>query len=112
MSDALVVIPTFNERENVRSIAEAVLKAAPAVDILFVDDNSPDGTGGIIDEMARTEPRIKVLHNGAKNGLGRAYVAGFKWALQRDYRRIMEMDADFSHALFAPDLIVSSFTPY
>jgi dolichol-phosphate mannosyltransferase len=97
MSDALVVIPTFNERENVRSIAEAVLKAAPVVDILFVDDNSPDGTGRIIDEMARTEPRINVVHNNAKNGLGRAYVAGFKWALQRDYRRIMEMDADFSH---------------
>lgn len=97
MNDTLIVIPTYNEKENVRGIAQAVLKACPSVDILFADDNSPDGTGRMADEMAEKDPRIHVLHREGKQGLGRAYIAGFKWALERHYEFIFEMDADFSH---------------
>ena len=97
MNDTLIIIPTYNERENVRAIATAVFASSPDVDILFVDDNSPDGTGAITDEMAATDSRVKVLHRAKKNGLGRAYIAGFKWALERHYEFICEMDADFSH---------------
>lgn len=97
MNDTLIVIPTYNEIENVRQIAQAVLAELPSVDILFVDDNSPDGTGQAIDVMRETEPRIHVLHRKEKQGLGRAYIAGFKWALERHYEFVFEMDADFSH---------------
>lgn len=98
MSDTLVIIPTYNEKENAESVARAVLAACPEADLLFVDDNSPDGTGELADELAASEPRIHVLHREQKQGLGRAYIAGFRWALERpDYRFIMEMDADFSH---------------
>lgn len=97
MSDTVVIIPTYNERENVREIAHAVLRDAPWADILFVDDNSPDGTGQMADKLADTEPRIRVLHRKEKQGLGRAYIAGFTWALERNYEFICEMDADFSH---------------
>ncbi len=97
MSDTLIIIPTYNERENVRAIAHAVLEGAPKANVLFVDDNSPDGTGDIADELAAVDERIHVLHRKSKDGLGRAYLAGFKWALERDYEFIFEMDADFSH---------------
>lgn len=97
MNDTLVVIPTYNEKENVREITAAVLKHAPWADVLVVDDNSPDGTGKIADELAAAEPRIHVLHRAGKEGLGRAYLAGFAWALPRGYEFIFEMDADFSH---------------
>lgn len=97
MNKALVIIPTYNESENVSSVSEAVLAAAPEVNILFVDDNSPDGTGQLIDTLVQNDERIHVLHRKAKDGLGRAYLAGFKWALERDYEFIMEMDADLSH---------------
>lgn len=97
MSDTLIIIPTYNERENVRAISEEVFKTAPDVDILFVDDSSPDGTGMIADEMAVADPRVKVIHRAEKKGLGRAYIDGFKWALDRQYQFIFEMDADFSH---------------
>lgn len=97
MNDALVIIPTYNERDNVRSIMEAVLASTPRVDVLFVDDDSPDGTGEIIDALVVAEERVHVLHRSGKQGLGRAYLAGFKWALDRTYRFVMEMDADFSH---------------
>ncbi len=98
MSDTLVIIPTYNEKENAEAIAKAVLAACPEADLLFVDDNSPDGTGQLADRMAAENPRIHVLHRQQKQGLGRAYLAGFRWALERpDYRFIMEMDADFSH---------------
>lgn len=94
----LIVIPTYDERENVRAMAAAVLEQDPSLNILFVDDNSPDGTGGILDEMvAADKSHLFVLHRQAKEGLGRAYIAGFKWALERDYRFICEMDCDFSH---------------
>jgi dolichol-phosphate mannosyltransferase len=97
VSDILIIIPTYNERENVRAIAFAVFTSSPDADLLFVDDNSPDGTGAIADEMAAADPRVHVLHRAGKNGLGRAYIAGFKWALERPYEFIFEMDADFSH---------------
>lgn len=97
MSDTLIIIPTYNECENIRAIAKAVLAAADDVNILFVDDNSPDGTGAIADEMAGDDSRVKVLHRAEKNGLGRAYIDGFRWALERGYEFIFEMDADFSH---------------
>jgi dolichol-phosphate mannosyltransferase len=97
MNKALVIIPTYNESENVKPISEAVLAAAPEVNLLFVDDNSPDGTGRLIDTLIENDERIYVLHRKEKDGLGRAYIAGFKWALERDYQYIMEMDADFSH---------------
>ncbi len=92
-----MVIPTYNERENLLPLAARILTTVPAIDILVVDDNSPDGTGDLADELASTDPRVSVLHRTAKNGLGPAYVAGFRWALERDYIRIVEMDADGSH---------------
>lgn len=97
MNDAVVIIPTYNERENVREIARAVLQQAPWADLLFVDDNSPDGTGQLADQLADHDTRVHVLHRKEKQGLGRAYIAGFKWALAHNYEFICEMDADFSH---------------
>ncbi len=95
--DTLVIIPTYNEAHNIRRMAATVLAEADQVDLLFVDDNSPDGTGRIADELAAKNKRIHILHRMKKDGLGRAYIAGFKWALERDYAYIMEMDCDFSH---------------
>ena len=97
MAKSLLVIPTYNEKDNVEEIVEAVLHVAPSMEILIVDDNSPDGTGHIADEMAQRDHRISVLHREEKSGLGSAYIAGFKYALQREYDYIFEMDADFSH---------------
>lgn len=107
-SKTLIVIPTYDERENVEPMAAEVLKLYPEVNILFVDDNSPDGTGAIIDKIVAAEPRINVLHRRAKEGLGRAYVAGFKWALERGYERICEMDCDFSHDPKALELLFAA----
>ena len=95
--DTLVIIPTYNEKENIDKMAAATLEASPHVHILFVDDNSPDGTGQMADALAENSDRVHVLHRTSKDGLGRAYVAGFKWALERDYQFVMEMDCDFSH---------------
>lgn len=97
MNRALVCIPTYNEADNLEPITQAVLQAEPRVDILVVDDNSPDGTGRIADSLAAKEPRIRVLHREKKEGLGRAYLAAFRWALAEGYEYIIEMDADFSH---------------
>ena len=94
---ALICIPTYNERDNLEAIVEAVLKAEPRADVLVVDDNSPDGTGTLADQIAERSPRVLVLHREAKQGLGRAYLHAFQWALERDYEYVMEMDADFSH---------------
>ncbi len=94
---ALVCLPTYDERENLGPMVEAVLAAAPGAEILVIDDNSPDGTGRLADEIAARETRVHVLHRAGKEGLGRAYLAGFAWALQRDYRLVLEMDCDFSH---------------
>ena len=94
----LIIIPTYDERENVAAISDAVLQQVPDANVLFVDDNSPDGTGVLLDGIAAREPRVSVLHRAGKEGLGRAYIAGFKWALARDYTLICEMDCDFSHS--------------
>jgi dolichol-phosphate mannosyltransferase len=93
----LVIIPTYDERENLPRIVPEVLKSHPEVEILVVDDNSPDGTGLLAAGMARDEPRVHALHLEGKGGLGRAYIEGFRWGLQRDYELFFEMDADFSH---------------
>jgi dolichol-phosphate mannosyltransferase len=92
-----VIIPTYNERDNIGPIAARVRSAMPGADLLIVDDNSPDGTGEIADELAAADSRIHVLHRQAKAGLGAAYMAGFQWALDRDYDAVVEMDADGSH---------------
>ena len=97
MDKPLVIIPTFDEKENVESIARAVHSQCPKAEVLFVDDNSPDGTGAILDSLAANEVYVHVLHRDEKKGLGRAYIAGFKWALERDFDCMFEMDADFSH---------------
>ncbi len=97
MSKTLVIVPTYNERENLPQLADRLLKLPVVVDLLVVDDNSPDGTGRLADELASQNPQIHVLHRSEKNGLGRAYCAGFAWALERGYEFIMEMDGDFSH---------------
>ncbi|HEY7503663.1 MAG TPA: polyprenol monophosphomannose synthase [Gemmatimonadales bacterium] len=94
---ALVVVPTYNESVNLPLIVPQILAQDPRLDVLIVDDNSPDGTGQVADQMAAAEPRVHVLHRPGKGGLGKAYLAGFRWALERDYELIFEMDADFSH---------------
>ena len=98
-SDSLVIIPTYNEKENIRNIINAVLALAEhQFDVLIVDDNSPDGTGAIVDSMIAEQPeRIHIMKRAGKQGLGTAYIAGFKWALEHAYEYIIEMDADFSH---------------
>lgn len=95
--DTLVIVPTYNEKENIENIAAAVMETTPHADVLFVDDNSPDGTGQLADALCEKHDRVHVMHRTSKDGLGRAYIAGFKWALERDYKFIMEMDCDFSH---------------
>jgi dolichol-phosphate mannosyltransferase len=97
MAKALIIVPTYNEAENVRGIAEQLLAALPVADVLFVDDNSPDGTGDILDGMAAGNSRVHVMHRAGKLGLGTAYIEGFKWGLAREYTYIFEMDADGSH---------------
>jgi dolichol-phosphate mannosyltransferase len=97
MPQALIVVPTYNERDNVRGIAERLLAALPEAELLFVDDNSPDGTGALLDELAAAQPRIHVLHRTGKLGLGTAYIAGFGWGLARGFDYLFEMDADGSH---------------
>ena len=94
---ALVIVPTYNERENIRRLIESVLVQDARIDILVVDDGSPDGTGALVDEIVATNDRVNVLHRERKLGLGTAYIAGFRWALARDYAFVLEMDADFSH---------------
>src|SRR5271169_5964225 len=97
MNQTLIIVPTVNERENLPRVAQKLLSLPVGVDVLVVDGNSSDGTGKIADELAAKHPQIHVLHEQKKNGLGRAYVAGFKWALERSYEFIFEMDSDFSH---------------
>ncbi len=94
---ALVCVPTYNEADNLPKIVPAILAQDPRLEVLVIDDGSPDGTGQLADAMAAAEPRIHVLHRPAKEGLGKAYLAGFRWALAQDYAYIFEMDADFSH---------------
>lgn len=95
---SLVIIPTYNEKENIPFILPEILSQHECLEILVVDDNSPDGTGDIVQKMVEENPRVHLLRRPGKLGLGSAYVMGFKWALERDYERIFEMDADFSHS--------------
>ncbi len=94
---ALVVVPTYNERTNIPLLVPAILLQDPRLEVLVVDDNSPDGTGTLADDLARADSRMHVLHRPEKAGLGKAYLAGFAWALERGYDYVFEMDADFSH---------------
>ena len=94
---SLVIVPTFNERENIRRLVSNVLAQDERLQVLVVDDGSPDGTGAIVDEMAAADPRVHVIHRARKLGLGTAYLAGFAWALEQGYDIVFEMDADFSH---------------
>jgi dolichol-phosphate mannosyltransferase len=94
---ALLIVPTYNEVDNVERVAREFLAPVAGTDLLFVDDASPDGTGEVIDRIRRDEPRVHVLHRAGKLGLGTAYIDGFRWALARDYQLVVEMDADFSH---------------
>ena len=93
----LVVVPTYNERVNLPLVVPAILQQDPRLEVLVVDDNSPDGTGQLADELAASTSRVHVMHRPSKSGLGKAYLAGFTWALERGYDLIFEMDADFSH---------------
>jgi dolichol-phosphate mannosyltransferase len=93
----LVIIPTYNERENLGLMATRVLDSVPYAELLVVDDNSPDGTGALADQLASFQPRLHVLHRPAKQGLGAAYQAGFRWGLDRGYEVFVEMDGDGSH---------------
>jgi len=113
-----VVVPTYNERDNIEIIASRVRSAVPDAHLLVVDDNSPDGTGEIADKLAREDSHIHVLHRAGKEGLGPAYIAGFRWALEQGYGALVEMDADGSHqpeelprllaALAGADLVLGS----
>ena len=96
-AETLIVVPTYNERENLPQLVRRLMAQPVELDLLVVDDNSPDGTGVLADELAAAHPQVHVLHREHKSGLGRAYLAGFAWALQRQYEFIFEMDADFSH---------------
>jgi dolichol-phosphate mannosyltransferase len=94
---ALVLMPTYNEKDNIEKISRQVIAIDPRIEILIIDDNSPDGTGQIADRLFAENPRIKVLHRAGKQGLGRAYIAGFHFGIEHKYDYILEMDADFSH---------------
>lgn len=114
----LVIIPTYNERNNIARLIDQVLERDDRLDVLVVDDGSPDGTGAIVDGVKATNPRVDVIHRERKLGLGTAYIAGFRWALARRYAFVFEMDADFSHdpvhlpqfleALEGADLVLGS----
>ncbi len=114
----LVVIPTYNEKDNIARLIDQVLGRDERLDVLVVDDGSPDGTGAIVDEIKASNPRVDIIHRDRKLGLGTAYLAGFKWALSRNYAFVFEMDADFSHdpahlpqfleALSGADLVIGS----
>lgn len=95
--DALIILPTYNERDNLDAALSAIFTHAPWADVLVVDDGSPDGTGALADAWAERDARVKVLHRPGKGGLGRAYLAGFEWGLSRGYALLFEMDADLSH---------------
>lgn len=97
MQRALVVVPTYNESENLPRLVPSILSRDERLEILVVDDGSPDGTGEMADRIAAAEPRVHVLHRPGKMGLGTAYLAGFRWGLERGYDCLLEMDADFSH---------------
>lgn len=105
---ALIIFPTYNEKENIENIVTAALDQDDIIEALIIDDNSPDGTGDIADRMAADNPRIHAVHRDKKSGLGTAYIAGFKWAIEHKYDFVFEMDADFSHdPCYLPDFLES-----
>ncbi len=105
-SQILIIIPTYNESENIQLIISEIKKFVPSAEILVVDDSSPDGTANSVNEIATKIPGIHLLSRAKKEGLGKAYISGFKWALERDYKFIFEMDADFSHdPKYLPDFL-------
>jgi dolichol-phosphate mannosyltransferase len=114
----LVCVPTYNERANLPLIVPAILAQDPRLEVLVIDDGSPDGTGELADKLAAAEPRVHVLHRASKQGLGRAYLAGFEWALAQGFDYVFEMDADFSHdpaflprfieAIASADIVIGS----
>ncbi|MEK7484898.1 MAG: polyprenol monophosphomannose synthase [Planctomycetota bacterium] len=106
--DVLIIVPTYNEIDNLEPLIQAIFQHVPQSHILVVDDNSPDGTGKRADLLAQQESRIQVLHRSQKEGLGQAYLAGFRYALQKNYRIIVQMDADFSHP---PELLPKLIAP-
>ncbi len=110
MSDkALVIVPTYNEKENIENLISQVLEKDEQLEMLIVDDNSPDGTGKLVDGIREQNPRVHVMHREGKMGLGSAYRAGFRWALERDYELVFEMDADFSHdPRYIPDFLAAA----
>ena len=118
LGTVLVIIPTYNEAENIKAIVGRVRKAVPEAHVLVADDNSPDGTGKLADELAAADDQVHVLHRKGKEGLGAAYLAGFRWGMERDYGVLIEMDADGSHqpeelprlltALKGADLVLGS----
>lgn len=93
----LIIVPTYNERENIANIVPAIRRAAPHVDVLVVDDNSPDGTQDVVKSLQAQDAKVHLLGRAGKQGLGKAYLAGFAWGLERGYEALVEMDADFSH---------------
>jgi dolichol-phosphate mannosyltransferase len=102
----LILVPTYNERDNVREVASAFLAPVPEAELLFIDDNSPDGTGDLLDELAAADERVHVLHRPGKMGLGTAYLEGFAWGMERGYDLFIEMDADFSHdPKYLPEMV-------
>ena len=108
----LIIIPTYNERENLEPLVTDILAAAPTVDLLVIDDNSPDGTGALADELRQREPRLSVLHRTGKLGLGTAYLRGFEYARDHGYALVFEMDADFSHdPKYLPEFLAAAEGP-
>jgi dolichol-phosphate mannosyltransferase len=108
----LIIIPTYNERENLEPLVTDILAAAPGVDLLVVDDNSPDGTGALADTLHQREPRVSVLHRAGKLGLGTAYLRGFEYARDHGYDLVFEMDADFSHdPKYLPEFLAAADGP-
>jgi glycosyltransferase involved in cell wall biosynthesis len=109
---ALLILPTYNERENIKDLLESVFGHAPGINVLVIDDGSPDSTGEIALEFSRQDPRVKVMERGAKMGLGTAYVAGFHHALAHDYGYVLTMDSDFSHhPRYLPSVLARAAEP-
>ena len=105
---ALVIVPTYDEKENIETLIAQVLEKDECLEMLIVDDNSPDGTGELVERISAENTRVNVMHREGKLGLGSAYRAGFRWALERDYELVFEMDADFSHdPRYLPDFLAA-----
>lgn len=109
---ALVIVPTYNEKHNIERIVPQILAQDPRIDVLVVDDASPDGTGDAAEALAASDTRVHVLHRAGKMGLGTAYLDGFRWGLQQDYAFLFEMDADFSHDPAHLPLFLQAITEY